>query len=415
MSHDFPKVLVVTPTRFNLKAGGGVTMGNLFRGWPKSHLAQVYATEFIPPDETVCDKYITGRFNLEKLKPLNEGVLNELLNSKHNKYFYSSSSINVDDIFNRIKSRFQPDIIYTDARDNPPYYLWLGRVLAEKFKIPYVLHIMDDWPNRFVKQHNSAIDRLFLKQVFEKEFNSLISNSKLNICISPEMAAEYKERYNKEFIPFHNTIDIDEWFQNEKYYSQDEETFSIVYIGAVTADKELYSLIDIKDAVIALNEEGINCQFQIYTADVWREPAEKHLTAGNVSGYAGFLDRADLPATLTASDLLVLPINFDEKSLEYIKLSIQTKVPEYMASGTPSLVYAPAASPNARYAREEGWGAVVSEINVDILKEKIKEIIFDEDLREKLGTRGREVVLQSHAASVVREKFKNSLKQALHE
>lgn len=415
MSQDYPKVLVVTPTRFNVKAGGGVTMGNLFRGWPKSHLAQVYATEFIPPDESVCNKYISGRFNLENIKPLNDGALNELLNSKHNKYFYSSSSINVDDIFNRVKNRFKPDLIYTDARDNPPYYLWLGRVLAEKFDIPYVLHIMDDWPNRFLKQHSSTIDKLFVNQIFEKEFKQLISNSKLNICISPEMAAEYKDRYDKEFIPFHNTIDIDDWFVNDKYYSQDEETFSIAYIGAVTEDKELYSLIDVKNAVIALNEEGHNCEFLVYTADVWKEAAEKYLTADNVSGYAGFLDKVDLPATLTASDLLVLPINFDEKSLEYIKLSIQTKVPEYMASGTPSLIYAPAASPNARYAREEGWGAVVSEKSVDLLKNKIRELMLDEELRRKLGNRGREVVKKNHAAVIVREKFKNSLKNALHE
>ena len=413
MPESYPKILVVTPTRFNLKAGGGVTMGNLFRGWPKEKIAQVYSTEFIKPDTTVCEKYITGRFDLSKKTPLNSKYLDDFLNSKDNKFFLKSNSIDISDIVKRIKNVFKPEVIYTDARDNPPYYLWLGRILAKEFNIPYVVHVMDDWPNRFSLNNNNVLDNLIHKTNFTQELKNLFSDSSLNICISPEMCTEYEARYGHKFIPFHNTIDLEDWIHNEKFYDQEDETFTITYIGAVTDDKELFSLIDIKNAVIELNEQGYDCQFNIYTADPWKENAIKHLTWKDKIGYAGFLKKEDLPLTLTQSDLLVLPINFDENSLSYIGLSIQTKVPEYMASGTPSLVYAPSISPNSRYAREEGWGLTVEKQDHDLLVQTIKELIQNEELRQRLGTKGRALAQKNHDATKVRESFKNSIQSII--
>lgn len=38
---DYPRVLIVGQA-FNLSAGGGITLSNLFAGWPKDRMATIH-------------------------------------------------------------------------------------------------------------------------------------------------------------------------------------------------------------------------------------------------------------------------------------------------------------------------------------------------------------------------------------
>ena len=42
MTQDYPRILVVTGNNFNLVTGGGITLTNLFRGWPADRLANLH-------------------------------------------------------------------------------------------------------------------------------------------------------------------------------------------------------------------------------------------------------------------------------------------------------------------------------------------------------------------------------------
>lgn len=53
MSVELPRVLVVTANNFNLVSGGGITLTNLFRGWPHDRLANVHE-DAVPEDHSVC-------------------------------------------------------------------------------------------------------------------------------------------------------------------------------------------------------------------------------------------------------------------------------------------------------------------------------------------------------------------------
>jgi glycosyltransferase involved in cell wall biosynthesis len=87
-----------------------------------------------------------------------------------------------------------------------------------------------------------------------------------------------------------------------------------------------------------------------------------------------------------------------------------TKVPEYMASGTPVLVYGPGHVPAAEYARRETWGYVVDRRDSDVLKQALLEIMHSESLRASLGRRGRELAARHHDAKTVREDFRRLLR-----
>jgi glycosyltransferase involved in cell wall biosynthesis len=111
---------------------------------------------------------------------------------------------------------------------------------------------------------------------------------------------------------------------------------------------------------------------------------------------------------------LVVPVNFDEQSIINVQYSMPTKVPEYMASGTPVLVYAPAHMPATEYARREAWGYVVDRSDRRLLEKALLDLIKSEELRARLGTRGRELALCNHDARVVRGQFRQLMQKAAH-
>ena len=53
---DFPRILVVTSNNFNQVTGGGITLTNLFRGWPADRIANLHEDP-TPEDDSVCRRF----------------------------------------------------------------------------------------------------------------------------------------------------------------------------------------------------------------------------------------------------------------------------------------------------------------------------------------------------------------------
>ena len=108
-------------------------------------------------------------------------------------------------------------------------------------------------------------------------------------------------------------------------------------------------------------------------------------------------------------DLLVPPVNFDHRSIQYIRYSMPTKVPAYLASGTPILVYGPTSVAQVDYALREGWGEVVSRHGVESLKDAIVGLWQSEERRLQLSLNARRVAQANHDSRVVRTGFQKAL------
>jgi len=56
-NRNYPKTLILN-SPFNNKTGGGITMSNLFRDWPKDRLALASnANLLVEADFSICDNY----------------------------------------------------------------------------------------------------------------------------------------------------------------------------------------------------------------------------------------------------------------------------------------------------------------------------------------------------------------------
>lgn len=436
--NKFPKVLIIGEC-FNNRTGAGITMSNLFRGWDRENLAVV--TEFIDnADASITDNYylIGGQ---EKVRPwpfnyfrvTSQSGPIKIKSSAHNKstaiseektsapvklylvlnllagkvfsffgFYHFIYRYSVSEKLLKFINDFKPDIIYSHLH----YLEFMQFVQQIHFttKIPLVIHMMDDWlrevePNGLFKK--------YWQNKTERVFKEAASNASVRLSICDAMSEDYKRRYGFEFVPFHNPVETEKWMTHSKKEWSYEKPFTILYAGRIGIGT-LNSVIEIAHAVESLNEEGLQILFEIQTRTNNKKLSEE------ISGYKSVklvptLDYEKLPEKFSSVDLLALPMDFDNKSLKYIWLSMPTKVSEYLATGTPILVYAPAQTALTRYAVDKKWAEVVTEQNQTKLSESIKKIYSDENVRRKLGEQSKSLAQNFHDAKIVREKFRQQI------
>jgi glycosyltransferase involved in cell wall biosynthesis len=285
----------------------------------------------------------------------------------------------------------------------------LIRSLASRFRVPMVIHMMDDWP---AVLHGSGLLRPLMRPPIQRELRSVLKESRARLAICDDMAVEYEERYGHSFLAFQNALDPPQWLPYARTQWGSNPLFTVRYVGSIVPAGQKESLRDIANAVAALRRRGRKIQLQVHSpptdADYLRR-LDLHPEALRIAGPP----QADqVPGLLAQSDLLLLPYNFDRRSRRYIRLSLPTKAPAYMMSATPILVYAPAEVATARYAARERWGYVVSTKDEAALMAALTELMDDPALRERLGRQAQAVALARHDAGRVRSEFWKTLTAA---
>jgi len=123
-------------------------------------------------------------------------------------------------------------------------------------------------------------------------------------------------------------------------------------------------------------------------------------------------DDEDMISLLKGADLLFLPVDFTNVSIERMRYSIFAKIPAYMMSGTPILVCGPPEVASVEYAIKEKWAYVVAKKDEKSLKDAIIELASNPGLRERLGRRAQEIGIRDFDANMVRKRFRADLAKA---
>ncbi len=92
-----------------------------------------------------------------------------------------------------------------------------------------------------------------------------------------------------------------------------------------------------------------------------------------------------------------------------------TKVPSYLVSGTPILVYGPGGVAQVDYARAAGWGHVIDRPDRAALVAAIKRLASDLALRQSLSATARRIAAERHDSTIIRAGFQAALAAASRE
>jgi glycosyltransferase involved in cell wall biosynthesis len=431
-----PKVLI-TGQSFDRRTGGGITLSNLFADWDKDKLAVACTPHLIKnSDNQICDnyyqlgekehkwvfpfKYLQKKFPSGKIKFDHKQSENKISNSSFNLKGNIRSSI-VDKVFlpflkytglvhgltriylskdfRKWLEDFQPDIIYAQGQDRQRILFAL--LLKNYLKKPLIFHMMDDWP---LTISDKGPFKKFWHNKIDRELKMLFNKCSLLMCISDEMGKAYKKRYNKDFITFHNPIDTQFWKANQKNNYELNKEPILLYAGKISLGVES-SLELIAKAIDCVNKKlNINLRFVLQTKEVPLWARDYSFVYNKI-----FVAYDDLPKVFSSVDFLILPYDFSDRSINYVKYSMPTKAPEYMISGTPILIFASEVTAIVKYAQKCEWAYVITENNSNSLARALESLILDKHLRQKIAENAKKIAENTHSSLVVRSNFKEAI------
>jgi glycosyltransferase involved in cell wall biosynthesis len=425
---SLPRVLFVTPAAFNQVTGGGITFGNLFRGWPRDRLATVH-NDRVPVSHDVCSTYyeLTGAelalpAVLRRLRPRppapggavtpggSAGSYNLLRRAKY--VVFGDGLPERGHLSAALESwieAFRPELLYTILGNNAMMEL-IDRI-RRRFALPLVVHFMDDWQSAIYRGGLlSAIERRRMRRLI----GTLVGAASVRLGIGDSMCQEYQHRFGQPFLAFQNTVDVARWRAVAKRDLAVGQPLRLLYTGSVLGFAQAESLVACCAAVAALRREGMAIELDIYSPPEQTGPLRARLACDEaIRLHDVIADDAVYFRTLAAADILLLPVNFDAHSVRYIRLSMPTKVPSYLVSGTPVLVYGPAGVAQVEYARAAGWGHVVDVPDPALLRAAIKHLAGDRNLREALSQTARRIAAERHDDATVRAAFRAALSSAV--
>jgi glycosyltransferase involved in cell wall biosynthesis len=428
---SYPRVLFITPCAFNHITGGGVTFSSLFSGWPKDRIA-VITDDIIPVSRDVCSRYFFLSHNERPyISPFNwfykqkrggesnpnlakfNKVANESSCTKKSRLFRIAKNILGDagipdrgmltqELYLWIK-KYQPDIIYTIL--GTLGYIELVEKIQQEFNLSVVIHLMDDGVTD--PQLRGLFGR-YLRQKYNIKFRSLLDSTTARIAICESMAEEYEKRYGYSFSHFQHTVDVEKWSRFSKQDVSLQGQIKVLYAGSILPNAQLQSLNDFCRAITELSDEGVDISMDIYTPlNLFGCHADTLPRGGAVNIFDTITDDEEFHKVLGDADFLVLPVNFDGRSVQFIRYSMPTKIPSYLLSGTPIFVYGPESVTQVEYAVDEQWGYVVSQRGIQYIKDGLLELISNKELRKKLSCRAGKAVRNNHDSNIVRKKFQD--------
>ncbi|MBN2861768.1 MAG: hypothetical protein JXN62_01310 [Bacteroidales bacterium] len=432
-----PRILIFGQP-FNYKHGGGITLSNLFRGWETRNIA-VAATGHVMHGVTsdICKNYYQLGYNEFRWRfPFNlvqrkytSGVLaiddnvairgskdkSKLRQTIVNRVFYpflewsglfhKLANIRMTMEFKRWLSDFQPQILYLQVSTRDTILFATG--LIDYLRVPSVIHIMDDWPSTISR---TGLFRKFWKDKVDREFKNLLGKVDLFLSISDAMSSEYKKRYGKNFIAFHNPIDIRLWSQKTKtVFKLGEDHVKVLFSGRIgigVAD----SLLDLAKVVESLSHSGVSIKLYVQSPSNSKNIMNKleRFTSLVINPVA---DYSKLPGIFSGADILVIVNDFDRQSVNYLKYSMPTKASEYMISGTPILVYSHSDTAVSAFFSTNRCGLCVTERNLDKLGDALITLVKNEQLRRNLSASAVSLARELFDAQVVRKRFQNLITQ----
>lgn len=437
---DYPRVLFITSHAFNHETGGGVTFSNLFWGWPKDRLACVH-NDPLPVTHDVCERYYRlrpddiGKWGVfgRALGPVRRSKMREAAVAKadgtaettdiawsgsrflvgvRNACFGRDEFPETARLSQSLKdwiADFKPDLIYTILGNNA--FLDLVGLIRNAFDLPLAVHFMDDWKaDAYAKGVFSPPRR----RAMHAKLVRLIDIANLRMGISDAMCNGYGDEFGVPFIPFQNAVDPSVWPAVAPRARQADDDFVLLYSGAVLPFAQLTSLAEICTAVENLRQEGVRVRLDIHAPPAMTDPyRERLLTGPSVRLSEPFAEHSDYLRAIRQADTLLLPVNFDDRSQRFIHYSMPTKVPEFLFSGVPILVYGPASAAQVSYAHSRNWGLVVTTRGVEYIMQAIRRLVAEPGLRETLLRTALHIARDQHDALAIRRRFQSAMAMAI--
>jgi hypothetical protein len=419
----YPKVLIISSVGLNSKTATGITLKNLFLGWPKENIYQIY-DDNSEPDASLCGSYMRfGSSDIPIVHIFKKAIQNlSIFKSKNEvkkrpaETVTNSTTVTIGlmgslgDIapFDLPRSivdwvtEFKPDVIYSVLGSNRMMSLVLK--LNNLCSAPIVPHFMDDWPSTIYScSWKFAIHR----KILNSKIRDVLDKSPFRMAICVDMANEYTHRYGGAFLAFMNCVEISE--QAPLFNESNTKIVRFGFVGGLHLNR-WKSLRTVVETIQKSKDRGHPVTVDILAPEKDLIRYSSIFKCFSVIGEMKTIKASEVKKKINDYDVLLHVESFLDDDSLFTRLSVSTKIPQYMAASRPILAYGPGTLSSIRYVERTGSGLVVSEEqdrhNLDTV---ISQLILSPSLRSEVGQQGFLTAQKYHNAFKERIRFHETL------
>ena len=419
------KALIISHNSFSDVYNNGKTLEAIFEMFEKQNLAQLFFNASDAPDLKYCSNYfritdtevvksifnkkiVCGNIinkdlsiNIKDKKKLYPAKLAQKLSQIPRRYpflrdfIWNLGSWNSPNLNSWISS-FNPDFVFF-VGGNYGFSHNIALSLSKKINKPLVTFFTDDY---YIYPLKRNILDYFQHMRMGKFYKQTIAHSSLLFTIGDLMTSEYESFFGKSFFSIMNSIEESPYCEYEK-----SNPIIISYFGGLHLDRwkmivRLAKIIDkmeIRVYSVNIPDEFILKEFEIYGAK-----------------YMGSVLKDDLKNAIFGSDVLLHVESDNEYYKSLTRLSVSTKIPEYLISGRMILGFGPSEVASMKILSNNNIGFQLDSSMSDLeLKNELQKIENDSFLRKKIGLRGYKYAIDKFNRKVNSQDFANKVLASL--
>lgn len=412
------KILIITNNAFSKTSNNGKTYEAIFSHFDKHNLAQIFFRPQTNTDLDYCEStYMVSEIDIiNKLLFRSKSCGQEIssqqqadINNQSQIYGQKRGSIKRNPIIrdllwktglwkNRILkewcTRVNPDLIFFIGA-NQSFTYDIADYIASYLKIPMVLYYTDDYLiNPIYTTWTQKIQQWRIKSFYKNAVNQ----AKIRFCIGEEMAKAYSNYFGKPFFHIMNSVEI-------MPYSApviNDSKIRIGYFGGLHLDR--WKMIDRLSSLLPDNAE-----VHVYTFTPIDSEIKSVFDKANVFYHNG-IQGVELNEAMNNCDILLHVESDDNYYRSLTRLSVSTKIPEYLIHGRMIIGYGPSEVASLKLLSSNNLGLVLDSGEVDdIIKSELYKYLGDTQHIIKQGQRGYDYAVTHFNKNLIAEEFKNKL------
>lgn len=435
-----PRVLVVSHNPFNDRQNNGKTLSALFEGWPRQRLAQLYFTPDTP-DFTTCQNFyhvtdldmLTLAFGWSDTAGVVAGSAGQQAATQQKQALHRNpwyrlardvfqarwpSALLVRSWFWKQKrwltprlqdwlDEFDPEAIFFQS-SNCTFAFRVVEELCRQRGIPLVMETTDD----YVTAHPTLSPAAWLYQAsITGAYRAAVARADTVFAIGERMASEYRTRFGGTWATAMNPVPTDG--PRSTCSGPGGSPLILHYAGNIVLDRWRV-LASIGRALQQLGADGrLDAKLEIYSLQTPSPRIRRALTIPGRCEFLGPRDSQWLAARREEAALLVHVESFDRKNRRTTRLSISTKIPEYLATGRNILAVGPGDVASIQYLRDNDVAIVVGSPRVDRIADLLAEAAADPGGLCAQRRRSIALVRRNHDKSSIQREIRDALRGAV--
>lgn len=363
------RLLVISNNPFSKTRNNGKTLSSFFKNFPKENIAQLYFSSDDPDDGSYSNYFRISDLDILKGLILRSETGVKVTSSNNSskgstRIRYISHFIKISELMrlfreliwclgtwnsnelNNWLDSFNPNVVFFCAGDSRFAYK-INSYIVKKYNTKSVVYVTDDY---ILPRTNFNVFWWIRRALVVNSLKKALIRSQLFFTISEEMKSVYSRIFGKNSKVLMNATKSLLIRNNQQV---ENELIELVYAGGLHF-KRYETLVLLGQAIKRYNKKSVTkkVQLKIYSTVEPSKFIKKKFDAIDSIKYCGSLNSEEIKIVLNSCDFLVHVESFEKKFLNMVRLSLSTKIPEYLSLGKPILAIGPYGISSMNYLKD---------------------------------------------------------------